>query len=95
MFKKRKEQTKMQEQVFITKTTALCSNPVELADIPEGLVFEVKKYGNSKWVMVFIEKKMFDRLEKACSKHTVPVDKVLYGTFINVLNRLEKNNKVS
>jgi len=85
-----KEKCKIKGNVKIEIKTNLEPNPIQPVRIPSPKVFEVKKYYDRKWVMIFLTTDIWNEIVQLCEKKNLNPEEVMYGTILKLVRKLRE-----
>lgn len=88
------EETQMKDSIRFEKKTILPSETIPTKDIPSPRIFQVKSYRQGEYVIMFLDKKIWDEFQTLCIKKGLDPQKVIYGSIIRAKEILkEEANK--
>ncbi len=83
------ERAKFKDQVRLSIKTPFTLSEIPYAVPPDSLVFDIRRYKEREWILLFFERGLYEEIEKACEKRGLNVRYVLYGTLLKLKKMLE------
>ncbi len=85
----KKERAKLKDRVSLSIKTPFTLSEIPYTVPPDSLVFDIRRYKEREWILLFFERELYDEIEKACKKRGLDVRYVLYGTLLKLKKMLE------
>jgi len=84
----KKEKTKLRDQVLLTIKTPFTLQEIPYQGVPQTQTFDIVSYRQHEWVLLFMDKKIWDELVTLCQARGLGPREVLYGSLMKLKKML-------